>query len=64
MALTINWKRADEFCSDAACVEVRKVGPWIQVRARQGDKTSNAISFTFEEWDAFIKGMKAGEFDL
>jgi hypothetical protein len=63
MGLTINWKQTDR-CGDSACIEVRKVGPWIQVRARNGDKTSNALNFTPQEWDAFIQGAKAGEFDL
>lgn len=45
------------------CVEVAHKGRVIRVR---NSKTPNgkAISFNKGEWSSFIKGVKAGEFDL
>ncbi len=47
------------------CVEV-KAGPHILVRdsKQNGDLMQVRLSFTPGEWQAFIDGVKAGEFDL
>lgn len=61
--LTSEWQSAGEPCADHACVQVRKFGDVIQVR----DSTNpdgDFLSFTRDEWIAFAKGAKAGEFDL
>ncbi len=46
-----------------ACVAVKMEGNSIQVRDTK-DATDTTLSFTAREWDAFIKGVKGGEFDL
>lgn len=35
----------------------------VVVRRSQDSDSAKALVFTGEEWDAFIKGVKAGEFD-
>lgn len=44
------------------CVAVR-IGDTVDVRDSK-DSKSPTLSFTHAEWDAFIKGVKLGEFDL
>ena len=54
------------FCSadQPSCVEVSlsqgTVHPKIHVR----DAGRSAVAFTPQEWEAFIAGVKAGEFDI
>lgn len=45
------------------CVEVKRTSDDVQVR---DSKLSNSpvLSFTHEEWSAFLSGAKKGEFDL
>lgn len=59
-----NWHRSSH-CADLNCVEVRhSIGQGIQVRDSKLGNTSPTLTFTRDEWDAFIKGVKDGEFDL
>ena len=44
-------------CAEAAVSEER-------VLVRQSEHPDTVVSFTPNEWLAFIKGVKAGEFDL
>ncbi len=44
------------------CVAV-KIGDTVDVRDTK-DPKSPTLSFTRAEWDAFIQGVKKGEFDL
>ncbi|GAA4931806.1 DUF397 domain-containing protein [Actinomycetospora succinea] len=51
------------FCAGGACVEVGLL-PAGQVAVRDAKDHSGAPHvFTPHEWDAFIAGVKAGEFD-
>lgn len=46
------------------CVAVKKCGDFgVQVRDTKDD-TDTTLTFTKKEWTAFVKGVKAGEFDL
>lgn len=55
------WKRSS-FCSDAACVEVIRLGDNVAVRdSKHLDR--QPLRFTEREWSAFVRGVKAGEFD-
>lgn len=45
------------------CVAVACVGSHVAVR-NTNDDTKNTIVFTMDEWSAFIKGVKNGEFDF
>ncbi len=50
------------------CVDAEKTdNDFIVVRDTKEDFLGNSqptLTFTREEWDAFIKGVKAGEFDF
>lgn len=57
------------FCSNShGCVEV-DIAATVRVRDdklkdENGKPTSPVLHFSHEEWEDFIKGVKAGEFDL
>lgn len=44
------------------CVEVKFADGSILVR--HSVHTQNQVQFTSSEWEAFLEGVKAGEFDL
>lgn len=48
-------------CSSAACVEVAKVGETYLFRDSK-DPAGPTLSFTTDEWDAFVAGVEAGDF--
>lgn len=53
--------RTSSFCSDGSCVGVAIGADEVRV---VDTKSEGALSFTAEEWTAFVAGVKAGEFDL
>ena len=55
------WKKSS-FCGNSACVEVAKLGEKYAVRDSKNIKL-NTLLFTKEEWNAFILGVKNGEFE-
>jgi hypothetical protein len=56
--------RVSSFCSFGSCVEVgRSPDGTVLVRDTK-DSSRHALTFTNDEWDAFVAGVKAGEFDL
>jgi hypothetical protein len=56
--------RRSSFCGSGACVEVdRNRGGMVAVRDSK-NPGQPALVFTPEEWVEFIRGAKAGEFDL
>lgn len=51
------------FCNFGECVEVGR-GPDGAMLVRDSkDREQAALTFTRDEWDAFVAGVKAGEFD-
>ena len=50
-------------CSRKKCVEVAIKKEGIGVRDSK-DPGKTTLQFTRLEWEAFVKGVKAGEFDL
>lgn len=46
-------------CAASSCVEVL-IGDVVRVR----DTAGNVCTYTRDEWDAFIEGVKNKEFDL
>jgi len=54
--------KISSFCEDGGCVKVSK-DPLTDL-ITVSDEDGSEASFFFHEWDAFIKGVKAGEFDL
>ena len=56
--------RTSSFCTDAhGCVEVRIDDDLVRVRDAK-DRQGGQLAFTPEEWTIFVRGVKAGEFDL
>lgn len=56
-----SWRRSS-LCNDAACVEVARLGH--EVLVRDSKSPGPALVFTHEQWQAFLIGVKAGEFDV
>ena len=56
--------RISSFCNWGECVEVG-ASPDGSVLVRDSkDDDRRTLAFTREEWVAFVKGVKAGEFDM
>jgi hypothetical protein len=56
--------RVSSFCSFGDCVEVgRKPDGTVLVRDTK-DRAQQALTFTDDEWAAFVAGVKSGEFDF
>lgn len=61
----MQWIRSS-FCDTSACVEVaRSENGDVMIRDSATSKSSPFWSLWFspDEWDAFLAGMKAGDFD-
>ena len=56
----IEWRRSS-FCGSAACVEVAEHEGAFLVRESNTDD-GPILTFTAEEWSAFVAGVTAGEF--
>lgn len=61
---SVGWVKA-RGCSDAACVEVRAASdlPGSDILVRASGEWGKWLTFTREEWDAFLAGVRAGDFD-
>jgi len=59
----LRWRTSSYSGGAQQCVEVAKAqdgGRWLRDTK---DRSRSAHYFTAAEWDAFIKGVKNGEFD-
>lgn len=55
--------RRSSRCSGGGCVEVAHKSAGILVRdSKAGDDIQ--LSFTLEEWNSFVAGVREGEFDF
>lgn len=59
---TRNWHKSSFSSGGDNCVDVRVTEETVQVRNSKRIHLDPQV-FTHDEWDAFIKGVKAGEFD-
>jgi hypothetical protein len=58
-----DYYRTASCCASGACVEVAALtGGRVAVRDSK-DRSKPPHVFTQDEWDAFVAGVKAGEFD-
>ena len=63
--MNTEWKKSSYSASNGACVEVRAaLDGGVAVRDTKDCGNGPVLSFTPEEWRAFISGAKNGEFDL
>jgi hypothetical protein len=56
--------RVSSFCGHPGCVEVASPEAGMVLVRDTKDRSKPPHEFTRTEWIAFIKGVKAGEFDL
>jgi hypothetical protein len=54
------WRRSS-YCGNGACVEVARSDEGFLVRDAK-DPNSPVLSFTPNEWSAFVAGVKSDEF--
>lgn len=60
MPLSPEWRKSS-FSDPQGCVEARKVQDGVEVRDSK-DQDGPVLKFNKHEWDAFTKGVEAGEF--
>lgn len=63
------WIKSSFSADETCCVEVQTMNSAIRIRdskqRRQApEEIAQILTFTRAEWEAFIQGVKAGEFDL
>lgn len=57
------WKKSTRSGGNGSCVEVAITDEGVAVRDTK-DRTKAPHIYTHDEWDAFVGGVKDGEFDL
>ena len=55
--------RTSTLCDLNGCVEVAILGDRVAVRDAK-DRSGPVLQFTAAEWEAFVGGVRGGEFDL
>jgi hypothetical protein len=55
--------RTSTLCDLNGCVEVALLGDRVAVRDAK-DRAGPILQFTASEWEAFVGGVRGGEFDL
>jgi hypothetical protein len=55
------WRRA--ICSGGQCIEVAKVADRFLIRDSKNPDDAT-LSFTADEWKAFVQGVRYGAFDF
>jgi Domain of unknown function (DUF397) len=59
----VEWRKST-LSTTNGCVEVAVVGDRIAVRDSKDQGQGPVLKFTAEEWDAFLGGVRGGEFDV
>ena len=62
MVVRLEWRKSGRSAANG-CVEVAFVGERVIIRDSK-DKQGPVLQFTLTEWEAFIGGVRDGEFDL
>ena len=55
--------KVSTFCNRGDCVEVGMAADGNVIVRDSKDADRSSLVFTSDEWTAFVKGVKAGEFD-
>lgn len=62
--LPVTQFKISSFCNFGGCVEVGQAPDGtVVVRDTKDPQRARSLTFTQEEWTAFVRGVKAGEFD-
>ncbi len=56
----LEWRRAQD-CASSACVEVARVADRYLIRDSKNPELG-PLSFSEDEWNTFVSGVKAGAF--
>lgn len=57
------WRKS-RFCDGGGCVEMRWMGPNEVALRNSGNPDGPVLVFTKQEWDAFVAGIRAGDFEF
>jgi hypothetical protein len=58
------WRRSRHGrCESGVCIEVARVGEAVLVRDSK-DPAGPVLTFTINEWTAFVAGVRADDFEL
>jgi Domain of unknown function (DUF397) len=59
-----HWRRST-FCNSSDCVEVAIENGVVNLRdSKSRERHAPVLRYTPAEWQAFVRGVKAGEFDF
>jgi len=58
----LSWVKSD-YCGTGACVEVARSAQSYVLRSSKNPQGST-LAFDQSEWDAFVAGVRAGNFDF
>jgi len=59
---SLDWRKSS-YCGNSTCVEVAFTTSFVALRDSK-DVDKAALIYSHEEWEAFLNGVKTGEFDL
>ncbi|GIH74692.1 DUF397 domain-containing protein [Planobispora longispora] len=51
-------------CNGGSCVELAFDGSRVGVRDSKDDGTGSVLTFTADEWAAFVRAVRRGRFDI
>ncbi|PWQ94759.1 DUF397 domain-containing protein [Leucothrix arctica] len=63
MSLDLDFKKSSLCCTDKCCVEVASDLEG-NILVRHTEETGKTLSFSKQEWQAFVQGVKQNEFDI
>jgi predicted secreted Zn-dependent protease len=61
MSFNVTWRRSKS-CGQGNCVEVAALQDAVAIRDSK-NPSQGAQLYTFDEWQAFVAGVKRGDFD-
>lgn len=56
--------RTSSFCGTNACVEFATTSEQVLIRDGKDNGKGSTLTFTKDEWTAFLAGARNGEFDV
>lgn len=58
----VEWRKSS-YCDSGMCVEVGRAGDLVAVRDSKNPDGA-VLRFTKDEWNAFVAGVRGGEFEF